>query len=130
MLLDPNSFMTMSSEQIAEQMMAKHPDINPAVLNAPPPTATTNAMDMLPAPGEHFMGANGPQGGPVAPGAAGPGIPLAAAASALQPKPMAPAPPPLHPMPGGQPANPGTYPAAGPIRARSASLGQILGGLK
>lgn len=130
MMMTAQDFMAMSTDQLADRMMAKYPHVNPAPMLAPAQVQTpqTDAMDMLPAAGEHQMGPNGPMGAAL-PAAGG----LMNMATGMLGQGQGHPAPPVPMMPlgrGGQPAPHPTVPVAAPMRARSMSLGDILGGLK
>lgn len=141
-----DAFMQTPTEQLAEMLMQKHPNVDP-----------TPALQALSSSG--LGGGSGPVGAPAAPppgvgvagvgqttgpaatAAANPAVPgafplsaLGGLAGAMQP----PAPPPITPVhvgaaPKADFINPQTYknPAnVGPPRKRSGSLGELLGGLK
>lgn len=128
--MDMRSWQNLPADQIAAKLMEAYPNVNPAPMVAQLQTPQSDAMDMLPAPGEKFVGPQGPLGGPAQP-QANPFAMLGAVQPLFKPQ--------GQPTPqgggvrmggGAAPASPGTYPASGPIRRRSQSLGEILGGLK
>ena len=146
--MDFSMFFNTPSEQLAQQMMMAHPDVDPSAalhaLNSAGGLGGGKQVGAAPPPNPGFgVAGEGQTTGPdatLAANTATPGMPpnlpamigLAGAASAQQkPLPVAP----VH-TPGGHPAqfiNPQTAasPAnVGPVRKRSASLGELLGSLR
>lgn len=136
--MDMRSMLGMPADQVADQLMKAYPQINPSVFAAqaqnPGPGPQTMGPPVAPAPQTPWSGTAPVPGAPTPPGAApaAAGNPMAmmgAVMPMMQPKPAAPSPM-MALGRGGAPANPGSYPIAAPTRARSQSLGDILGGLK
>lgn len=144
--MDINAFLQTPTPTLADMLMQKHPDVDPTpALTALSASGLGGAAGPVGAPAASPAGFGvagvGQTQGPAATAAANPAVPGAfpdlaslGLAKALQP-PAAPAVAPVHTgaAPKAPFVNPQTYtnPAnVGPVRKRSGSLGELLGGLK